>query len=126
MKIYFKKKYLSGMLANTDLHAGGVFFCIIYQNALEFFENGKVELTKKVIDAFRPMDGNDVSYLENYKIIGKHYFNSRGYLVCEFEDLFLTFTGVQAEKDNSMLPFYIYDSRLSKNWSEVYKIEYLK
>lgn len=47
MKIEINKKYQSSLIANTDLHAGGLFFCIIYQNQLEFFTNGKVELTKK-------------------------------------------------------------------------------
>ena len=60
MKVEFNKKYQSGLIANTDLHAGGLFFCIIYRYCLNFFENGKVELTKKLVDAFRPMDGNDV------------------------------------------------------------------
>ena len=44
-------------------------------------------------------------------------------LVCEFEDLFWTFTGLSTEKDNSIIPFSIYDSRLSNKWSEVYKLE---
>jgi hypothetical protein len=49
--------------------------------------------------------------------------NDRGYLLCEFQDLFLTFTGLATEKDKSMIPFHIYDRRLSNRWSEVYKIE---
>ncbi|MFC0777659.1 hypothetical protein [Flavobacterium sp. HJSW_4] len=55
MKIEINKKYLPGLRADTDLHAGGLFFCIIYQNQLEFFENGKVELTKRF---FTPMHWN--------------------------------------------------------------------
>jgi hypothetical protein len=120
MKIDFDRKYLSSMIANTELHAGGLFFCIIYQNCLQFFENGKVELTKKIIDAFRPMDENDVRHLENYKVIGNYSLNDRGYLVCEFEDLFLTYTGISTEKSTNIIPFHIYDSRLSNRWSEVY------
>lgn len=123
MKLEFNKNYLSSLIANTDLHAGGLFFCILYQNCLEFFENGKVELSKKVIDAFRPMDENDIRHLENYKIVGNYLFNDRGYLVCEFEDLFLKFTGLATEKDSTIIPFFIYDIRLSNRWSEVYKIE---
>lgn len=123
MNLEFNKKYLSSLIANTDLHSGGLFFCILYQNCLEFFENGKVELSKKVIDAFRPMDENDIRHLENYNIIGKYSFNDRGYLVCEFEDLSLKFTGVATEKDSTTIPFFIYDSRLLSKWSEVYKIE---
>jgi hypothetical protein len=123
MKIEINKKYLSSMIANTELHSGGIFFCIIYKNCLQFFENGKVELTKKIIDTFRPMDDNDVKHLENYKVIGEHSINDRGYLVCEFDNLFWTFTGLPTEKDSSIIPFNIYDSRLSNKWSEVYKLE---
>lgn len=117
------KKYQSGLIANTDLHAGGLFFCIIYQNQLEFFENGKVELTKKVLEALRPMDENDVKHLQNFKIVGHYSFNDRGYLVCKFEDLFWTFTGLSSEKDSSIIAFNIYDSRLQNRWGEVYKLE---
>ncbi|CAA9197434.1 hypothetical protein FLA105534_01643 [Flavobacterium bizetiae] len=117
------KKYQSGLIANTDLHAGGLFFCIIYQNQLEFFENGKVELTKKVVDAFRPMDENDVEHLKNFNIVGDYSFNDRGYLVCKFEDLFWTFTGLSSEKDSSIIAFNIYDRRLQNKWGEVYKLE---
>lgn len=117
------KKYQSGLIANTDLHAGGLFFCIIYQNQLEFFENGKVELTKKVVEALRPMDENDVKHLQNFKIVGDYSFNDRGYLVCKFEDLFWTFTGLSSEIDSSIIAFNIYDSRLQNKWGEVYKLE---
>ena len=123
MKIEINKKYQSGLIANTDLHAGGLFFCIIYQNQLEFFENGKVELTKKVVEALRPMDENDVEHLQNYKIVGDYSFNDRGYLVGKFEDLFWTFTGLSSEKDSSIIPFHIYDSRLQNRRGEVYKLE---
>lgn len=117
------KKYQSGLIANTDLHAGGLFFCIIYQNQLEFFENGKVELTKKVVESLRPMDEKDVKHLQNYKIVGDYLFNDRGYLVCKFEDLFWTFTGLSSEKDSSIIAFNIYDSRLQNRRGEVYKLE---
>lgn len=123
MKVEVNKKYLSSLVATTDLHAGGLFFCILYQNCLEFFENGKVELSKKVIDAFRPMDENDVKHLENYRIIGDYSFSDRGYLICEFEDLFLKFTGLATEKDPTIIPFFIYSRRLSNSWSEVYTLE---
>lgn len=125
MKIELKRKYLSSLTADTDLHAGGLFFCIIYQNCLEFFENGKVELSKKLVDAFKPMDDQNVRYLENYKIIGRYSFNSKGYLVCEFEDIFLSFTGLSTEKDSTIIPFHVFNSRFSHVSSEVYQLENL-
>ncbi|AEA42361.1 hypothetical protein [Fluviicola taffensis] len=116
MKIQYNKKYVSELIANTDLHAGGIFFCIIYRDCLEFFDNGMVEITKKVVDAFRPMDDMDERHLERYKLSGTYSFNDRGYLICSFEEAFLKYTGIFTEKDKSMLPFHIYDSRLSRSY----------
>jgi hypothetical protein len=123
VNLALNKKYLSGLVANTELHAGGLFFCILYKNCLEFFENGQVELTKKIVDAFRPMDENDIRHLEDYRVIGKYSINERGYLVCKFEGVSLIFTGVATEKDSSIIPFHVYNSKLTNRWSEVYKIE---
>jgi hypothetical protein len=123
MKIKHKQKYLSAFIANTELHAGGLFFCIIYQNCLEFNANGRVTLTKIIVDAFRPMDDQDVSHIKDYRIEGDYFFNERGYLICEFKDLFLKYTGLQTEKNENIIPFHIYDSRLLNRWSEVYQLK---
>lgn len=123
MNLELNKKYLTGPIANTDLHAGGLFFCIIYQNCLEFSDNGNVTLTKKIMDAFRPMDENDVRHLENYRITGKYHLNERGYLICDFEDLLLQYTGLPTEKNPSVIPFHIYDKRFASMRSEVYIME---
>ena len=123
MKIEYNRGYVSELIANTDLHAGGIFFCIIYQDYLEFFENGRVELTKKVVDAFRPMDDMDVLHLERYKLSGTYSFSDRGYLICSFDEAFLKYTGQFTENDKSMLPFHIYDSRLSRSSSALFRLE---
>lgn len=123
MKIELHKKYLSGLLAYTDLHAGGNFSCIIYQKCLVFYEDEKVILTQHVIDPFKPMDEIDVTLIENRTSIGSYSINTRGYLVCKFVNSFLSFTGLPTEKDPSIIAFYVYDSRLGSTWSEVYKAE---
>ncbi len=123
MKIELKRRYLSGMDASTDLQAGGLFFCIIYQRCLQFFEHGKVELTNKIVDAFRPMDPADVEMLENFKLVGKYWFNERGYLVCEFSDVSLTYTGLATEKNADILAFHIYNNSRKSSGSAVYKLE---
>ena len=120
MNIELNKKYLTGPIANTELHAGGLFFCIIYQNCLEFLSNGDVIFTKKIMYAFRPMDENDVKHLEKYCITGKYYYNERGYLICDFEDLLIQYTGLATENNPSIIPFHIYDKRFAGNRSEVY------
>ncbi len=122
MKVELGKKYLSSLMANTDLHAGGIFFCIIYQNCFEFNPDGKVILTKKVVDDFRPMDIQDVKHLENYKIEGEYFYNDRNYLICDFKDLCLIYTGLSTEKNSDIIPFHVYDTRLLKQWGEVYKV----
>ncbi len=114
--------YLSELLADTDLHAGGLFFCIIYRNCLEFINDDKVLFTKIIVDSFRPMDEQDGMHLENYKIDGNYFYNERGYLICEFKDLLLRYTGLQTEKNENIIPFHIYDSRLNNQWSEVFHL----
>ena len=120
MTLEIDKIYQSEKIANTELHAGGLFFCIIYSNCLVFKNNGQVILTKKVIDPFRPMDAIDIKHLEDYKITGKYYTNDRGYLVCEFEEIFITLTGMFTVKNPKTIVFNVFDSRLSKRWSEIY------
>jgi len=122
MNIKLNETYQTGLLANNDLHAGGVFFSIIYVNCLTFLEDGKVVLSKKVIDAFRPMDPQDLKFLENYRFVGNYYENERGYLVCNFEDIFTTFTGLPTIDNPDVLTFQASDKRLLKQWGEVYAL----
>ena len=63
------------------------------------------------------------SWDEQYKIEGKYSFNERGYLVCEFGDLFLNYTGMTTDKNEGIIPFHVYDSRLKRQWSEVFQID---
>lgn len=112
--------YQSQLIANTDLHAGGIFFGIIYRHCLLFTNDGQVIRTKHVIDPFRPMDPTDVKHLENYQITGTYYLNDRGYLICKFEEIQITLTGMFTEKDPGTLVVHAFDSRLGKQWSEIY------
>lgn len=121
MNIEIDKIYQSEWIANTDLHGGGLFFCIIYANCLTFKKNGQVVLTKKIIDPFRPMDDYDVKFIENYKCIGKYYQNDRAYIICDFEDISVIFTGMFTTKYPETIVFNAFDRRLSRQWSEIYK-----
>lgn len=115
------QKYLSERIVDTDVHAGGLFFCVIYQNCLEFRADGKVLLTKQLVNAFRPMDPADIKRLENYRVTGQYSVNERGYLVCDFGEIFLQYTGMEMES-GKLIPFHVFDRRLSKQWGEIYTL----
>ncbi|MNY30417.1 hypothetical protein D3C86_1645250 [compost metagenome] len=69
------------------------------------------------------MDDTDVRHIENYKIMGTHSFNERGYLVCSFEELFVKYTGLATEKDKNLIPFSGYNSRISRSWGALFRLE---
>ena len=123
MKLELNKKYVSSLIANTDLHGGGLFFCIIYQKCLEFENKNKVWLTNRIVDAFRPMDDLDVIHLKNYRIEGKYFYNDRGYLICDFKTINLTYTGISTDKNPEIIPFNIYSSKFLSSNSLVFQLE---
>jgi hypothetical protein len=123
MKLEIEKKYNSELIAITDLHGGGIFFCLVYIKVLTFKTDGEVVLTKKVINPFRPMDPIDIALIDNFKIKGKYHTNDNDYITCEFDEIYLKLIGIHLEKNPSTLVFNAYDSRLKTQWSEIYKIE---
>jgi len=87
-KIQFDKAYKSGPKASTDLHAGGIFFCVPYEEIITFFENGKVEIKRRVIEYFRPMDGqSEIDEINNFKLVGTYKLSDRKYIECTFNNL---------------------------------------
>jgi hypothetical protein len=123
MKIELNKNYLTGLLASTDLHAGGIFFSIIYRQCLTFSEDGKVLLTKRVVDAYRPMDPVDVMMMENYKVHGNYYENDKGYIVCKFKEAFIELTGLPTTNNPNIISFHAHNSRFSSQGGVVYELE---
>jgi hypothetical protein len=121
--IALNKKYFSVLTADTDLHAGGIFFCIIYRKCLVFLDNGEVELSKELVDAFRPMDDVDVRLIQNYRYKGRYIFNDREYLECHFEEINLTLTGLPTKKNPAIIPFHAFSQRLQRSWSEVFILD---
>ncbi len=117
------KNYQSELIVSTDLHAGGIFFCVIYVNCLSFQENGEVVLTKKVKNALRPMDPNDVKQIENYKSIGVYHRDQNGYWICDFPEIFISLTGVPTTDKADVIVFHAFDKRLNKQWGELYTVE---
>jgi hypothetical protein len=114
------KVFSSEVIASTDLHAGGHLFGILFRKRLRFQNDGVVYLEKYVVDDFNPMDKLDVSHLNSFKITGRWEKSDSVKIKCVFESIFLEMTGIVSPKNNARLIFHCYDSRLSKQWGEIY------
>ena len=94
--------YRTGPLAWTDLHAGGLFFCVVYRECLQFSAGGGVRRWCEVLDEGRPLD-DEPERLRADAGVGVYRINDRGYLVCAFPDLELT--GLPCEQSPGLLVF---------------------
>lgn len=105
--IQFEKEYQSGPQASTDLHAGGIFFCVPYREIMIFFQDGSVVFKKKVIENFRPMDGQlEIDEINNFYMKGTYQLSSKKYIRCEFENLVMV--GLALEINRDILTFHCY------------------
>lgn len=121
-KLQLGKEYLSGPQAMTDLHAGGIFFCVPYLECVIFRENAIVEITRRVIERFRPMDGQtEIDHINNKQLIGKYSISDRNYLVCTFENLYMI--GLPLIENPQMLAFNCCQKRGNNQFSMVYTLE---
>lgn len=96
------KPYRTGAMASTDLHGGGVFFCIVYAECLQFSSNSQVRRWCEVIDDSRPFD-NEGQEMREFSEVGSFQINDRGYLTCEFPSLLLT--GLPCRDAKGLLAF---------------------
>lgn len=105
-RIYFSRPYLGSLEASTDLHAGGIFFCIVYRPALTFFRrNNTVIMSHEIVATPSPMDNSDVDRIKNVRVKGVWSFNERNHLVCSFENR-LYMQGEPTNRSGKMLAFY--------------------
>ena len=119
-KIQLNKEYKSGPHASTDLHAGGIFFCVPYEDIITFFENGKVEIKKRVIETFRPMDGQyDIDAINHFKLTGTYELSDRGYINCTFEGF--TMVGLPLEINQDILVFHCYHKIKGQQFGNAFK-----
>jgi hypothetical protein len=112
------RKFKSELQTTAELHAGLNLFGFVYQEFLEFLDNGKIIYTKQVVDEYKYLDINDKIRINSFEFIGQYSINDSGYIICAFEDLFLDFTGDFTK--NGLLIFSIYDKRLKRSWQQVY------
>jgi len=89
--------FVTGPSAATELHAGGVFFCVLYRRELTFRSSGEVNLEFKILDDWRPLD-REAQSLESQSCVGKLSPNSRGYIEITFPGM--NFTGAECENLN--------------------------
>lgn len=119
--IQFEREYKSSPMASTDLHAGGIFFCVPYEEIIKFGKGGKVELTKKVIENFRPMDGqSEIDKINNFKLIGTYQLSSRKYIECKFEDF--SMIGLPLKKNQNILTFHCYHKSSGHQFGRAFQL----
>ena len=82
-KIVLDVEYSSGPRATSDLHAGGIFFCVLYEEVLVFRPNNVVERDVRILDNWRPLD-DEADSLAERSATGTYGLNSRGYISCNF------------------------------------------
>jgi len=98
--------FSSGPCADTEFHAGGIFFCVIYCRRLIFQPSGNVDLNYDMLDNSRSMDSMeyDAKVLMSRSSSGNLTETSRGYLHIAFPDM--SFTGLECEKLPGHLAFH--------------------
>jgi hypothetical protein len=125
MVIILNREYHTELIANTELHAGGLFFCIIFKKILKFKENNNVQLYQKVINPLRPMDEYDIDYINNYNSHGQYKINDRGYLKCKFDSIDLEYTGILLDEQTNDIIFHVFNKAAGDSWSEIFKLSSL-
>lgn len=109
--------YRTGPIAWTDLHAGGLFFCVVYRECLQFHASGQVRRWCEILDDSRPFD-NEADQLRATDVVGSYSANDRGYLSCLFPSLELT--GLPCAQTPDLLAFHVYCPASSTSYSLVY------
>ena len=119
-RLHMDVPYRTGPLAMTDLHAGGLFFCVIYRECLQFQSDGSVRRWCDVLDEQRAFD-DEADQLRAIDMEGAFRLNERGYLSCVFPDLELT--GLPSDLVPGLLAFHAWRKPLGIGYSLVYAAE---
>ena len=120
-KLQFEIEYKSSPMASTDLHAGGIFFCVPYEEIIKFWKDGTVELTRSVIEKFRPMDGqSDIDEINSFKLIGTYELSDRRYIECKFEGF--SMIGLPLDINPNILTFHCYQKANGHQFGNAFKL----
>ena len=116
------KLYRTGLLASTDLHAGGILFGYVYREILLFESDQTVVQSFEIIDTFVQME-NESETLSNQRNTGLYKLNSRGLLELDFQNK--RYTGIRCKNiEPDTLAFNVYFKQLSiQPSSKVFSLE---
>jgi hypothetical protein len=111
--------YRSGQLAWTELHASGLFSCVVYEEVLRFSENGIVARHFSILDDSRAIAREEVAHLRRTAGAGRYSLGDRGYLEFEFSDA--KYTGVTCEWPAGLLAFHVYHKETRLSYGRVFR-----
>ena len=94
--------YVRGPFATTDLHAGGVLFCVIYLDCLEFGADGRLRRYCEVLDESMRLD-DEGDELRAKEATGRWRWEG-GQLHCELGDLVLV--GAASTERRDLIAFH--------------------
>lgn len=115
--VMFDKTYRTGPQATTQLHAGGIFFHVLFEECLQFRADGQVLRWFEVMDGSCPLD-DEAQQMRDFNETGTCEINQRGYLTCEFADL--SFTGKPFKGKPGMLAFNVYNRASRRSFGCVF------
>ena len=118
-KIMLDVEYSSGPRATSDLHAGGIFFCVLYEDVLVFRPNNTVELDVRILDNWRPLD-DEADFLAKRSATGTYEINSKGYISCNFPHA--SYTGLACDINPDWLAFHLTYKKVNVCDSCVYRL----
>lgn len=118
-QITLDAEYTSGALATCDLHAGGIFFCVLYEKVLIFRSKNVVELDVRVLDNWTPLD-DEADFLSKGSATGSYGLNDRDYLSCKFPHA--TYTGLPCDLNSDWLAFHLTYTQVAQCNSCVYTL----
>ncbi len=104
-------------MASTDLGAGGVFFCAVYRECLQFETDGRVHWWREVLDSSRPYF-NDLNEFRKLRLDGSYGLNDRDYLVCKFPQMELT--GLPCKDAPALMAFHAWYPSSQSEGSRVF------
>lgn len=114
-RIVLDVEYVCGPLATTDLHAGGNFFCVLFEAVLIFRSGNVVEEELRVLDNWRPLDDEPASLMTK----GTWGLDGKGNVTCAFPDA--CFTGLPYESNPDWLAFHVYHKQSTQGEGRVYR-----
>ena len=121
-QLKMEAEYVCGPLITTEFHAGGVFFCVPYEQIIRFSADGTLILFRRVIERFRPMDGQaEIDATNNFRKEGKYMLTDRNYIKCTIENI--TMIGLPLYENPHILAFDCTLSNIGAGYSMAFVLK---